>query len=158
MENNIEWKRFSIKSFCRLKKSATGTFNFLQEPDDEELMSHVSPFRWYKSFIEGQEDVEGEHQPSRSCTEVLVNTASALVQEGLLISVRCSVKIFNNSYESAQIILIEDSLMKRVVCWWVLHLSSPDRMKWWTVVCLELAKSGKKIWKMFHQQYCHSRM
>lgn len=61
MEKYLE-ERFANKFCYRLNNSATKTFNLLQDVYSDEVLSHASTFRGTKSFIEGREDVEYEHQ------------------------------------------------------------------------------------------------
>lgn len=70
-------QRYAIKLCVRLKKSATETFEMLQEAFGEDVMSRANAFKWYKQLKNGREDLQDsprEGRPSTSTTEIMANT------------------------------------------------------------------------------------
>jgi len=55
--------------FCvKLGKSATVTYEKLQSAYGEHSLSRAQVFRWYKSFLEGREQVEDEPRGGKPST------------------------------------------------------------------------------------------
>jgi len=76
-------QRCAIKFCVKLGKSATVTYEKLQRAYGEHSLSRVQVFRWHKSFLEGQEQVEDEpHEarPSTSKTDDSVERVGSLVR------------------------------------------------------------------------------
>ena len=61
-------QRCVIKFYVKLGESATVTYEKLQSVYGEHFLSRAQVFRWHKSFLEGQEQVEGEPRAERTST------------------------------------------------------------------------------------------
>jgi len=58
-------QRCAIKLCVKLGESATVTYEKLQRAYGEHSLSTAQVFRWHKSFLEGQEQVEDEPRAGR---------------------------------------------------------------------------------------------
>ena len=58
----------TIKFCVKIAESATVTYEKLQRTYGEHSLSTAQVFRWYKSFLEGREQVEDELRAGRSST------------------------------------------------------------------------------------------
>ena len=83
----MDWQKFQQRCviiFCvKLGRSAAGTYEKLQRAYGEYSPSRVQVFRWHKSFLEGQEQVEDEPRagrPSTSKTDDSVERVRSLVR------------------------------------------------------------------------------
>ena len=61
-------QRCAIKFCVKLDESATVTYEKLQRAYGEHSLSRAQVFRWQKSFLEGQEQVEDEPRAGRAST------------------------------------------------------------------------------------------
>jgi len=68
----MDWQKFerrcAIKFCVKLGESATVTYEKLQRAYGEHSLSWAQVFRWHKSFLEGQEQVEDEPRMGRPST------------------------------------------------------------------------------------------
>ena len=81
-------QRCAIKFCVKLDKSAAVTYEKLQRTYGEHSLSRAQVFRWHKSFLEGQEQVEDE---SRGKTFNLKNGQQCGKSE-----VSCEVRLLIN--------------------------------------------------------------
>ena len=58
----------TIKFCVKLGESATVTYEKLQRAYEEHSLSKAHVFRWHKSFLEGEEQVEDEPRAGRPST------------------------------------------------------------------------------------------
>ena len=73
----------AIKFCVKLGESATVTYEKLQRAYGEQSLSRAQVFRWYKSFLEGREQVEDKPRagrPSTSKTDNNVERVRSLVR------------------------------------------------------------------------------
>ena len=67
----MDWQKFeqhyAIKFCVKLGKSTTVTYEKLQRAYGEHSLYRAQVFRWHKSFLEGQEQVE-DLQPQKRMT------------------------------------------------------------------------------------------
>ena len=68
-------KRCAIKFCVKLGESTTVTYEKLQTAYGEHSLSRAQVFRWHKSFLEGQEQVEDELHAGRPSTSKTNNNA-----------------------------------------------------------------------------------
>ena len=64
MQENIE-RRYAIKFWVKLNKSATETFASLTEAYGDATLSRTVVFKWHKAFKEGRENVEDDPRSGR---------------------------------------------------------------------------------------------
>jgi len=83
----MDWQKFeqrcAIKFCVKLGESATVTYEKLQRVYGEHSLSRTQEFRWHKSFLEGQEQVEDEPCagiPSTSKTDDSVERVRSFVR------------------------------------------------------------------------------
>ena len=107
----------AIKFCVKLGESATLTYEKLQRACGEHSVSRAQVFRWHKSFLEGQEQVEDEPRagrPSTSKTDDNVERVRSLVRSDRRLTLRMiSSELILNRFTVHQI-LTQDLDMRKV--------------------------------------------
>lgn len=122
--NNIE-QRYSIKFCVKLNKTATETFQLIQEAYGLDALSRTQVFEWHKRFRGGLEEVEDkqrEGRPQNPETENIVAQIEAIIREDPRQTVRRIGEAVGISKSNAHRIMTEDLGMSRVCCRWVPRL------------------------------------
>ena len=110
-------QRCAIKFCVKLGESATVTYEELQRAYGENSLSRAQVFRWHKSFLEGQEQVEDEPHAGRqtSKTDDNVERVRSLVRSDRRLTLRMITSELNLNRFTVHQILTHD-LDMRIVC------------------------------------------
>ena len=107
-------QRCAIKFCVKLGESATVTYEKLQRAYGEHSLSRAQLFRWYKSFLEGREQVEDEPRAGPQKTDDNVERVRSLVRSDRRMTLRMiSSKLNLNGFTVHQI-LIQDLGLRKV--------------------------------------------
>lgn len=134
-------QRCNVKFLVKLGKTRKDAYELLTTVYGEDVMNQVTFYKWYKAFKEGRENITDEPRegrPSTSRSEVLKNTAAAIVSEDRRITVRELAATLDISVGSAFSILHDDLAMRRVSCRWIPRLLTPEQMQHRVSVCQDL--------------------
>jgi len=110
-------QRCAIKFCVKLGESATVTYEKLQRAYEEHSLSRAQVFRWHKSFLEGQEQVEDElraGRPSTSKTDDSVERVRSLVRSDCRLMLRMIDSELNLNWFTVHQILTQDFDMRKV--------------------------------------------
>jgi len=117
----MDWQKFeqrcAIKFCVKLDESATVTYEKLQRAYGKHSLSRVQVFRWHKSFLEGQEQVEDEPcvgKPSTSKTDDSVERMRSLVRSDHRLTLRMISNELNLNQFTIHQILTQDLEMRKV--------------------------------------------
>ena len=103
---NVE--RVNIKFLTKLGKSATETYNLLTEVYDDQCLSHMQVFEWFKKFVEGGEDVGNDPKSGRPSTAKIqenMEKVTRIVRGDRRLSIREIYELTNINTESVRQIL-----------------------------------------------------
>ena len=107
----------AIKFCVKLDESTTVTYEKLQRAYGETSLSRAQVFRWYKSFLEGREQVEDEpcaERPSTSKTDDTVERVRSLVRSDHRLTLRMISSELNLNWFTVHQILTQDLGMRKV--------------------------------------------
>ena len=110
-------QRCAIKVCVKLGESATVTCEKLQRAYGEHSLSRAQVFRWQKSFLEGQEQVEDEPRAGRSSTSKIdenVERMRSLVRLDRRLTLRMISSEVNLNGFTVHHILTQDLVMRKV--------------------------------------------
>lgn len=140
MDKKLE-QRCNVKFLVKLGKNRKDAYELLTKVYGEDVMNQVTFYKWYKAFEEGRESIADEPRegrPSTSRTEVLQNTAAAIVREDRRMTIRELAACLDISIGSAFSIMHDDLAMRRVSSRWVPRLLTPEQMQHRVSVCQDL--------------------
>jgi len=106
-------QRCGIKFCVKLGESATVTCENLQRAYGEHSLSRVQVFRWHKSLLEGQEQVEDEPRAGRPSTSKMDNNVETVRSDRRLTLRMISSELNLNRFTIHQI-LTQDLEMRKV--------------------------------------------
>ena len=122
----------AIKFCVKLRESATVTYDKLQRANGEHSLSRAQVFRWHKSFLEGQEQVEEE-------TFNLKNDDSVeKVRSDRRLTLRMISSRLNFNRFTVHQILTQDLDMRKVCTKMVPKNLTTEQKANWRDVCLDL--------------------
>jgi len=106
----------AVKFCVKLGESATVTYEKLQRAYGEHSLSRAQVFRWHKSCLEGQEQVEDKPhvgRPSTSKTDDNVERVRSLVRSDRLLMLRMISSELNLNRFTVHQILTQDLDMRK---------------------------------------------
>ena len=116
--NRQKFEQRCVIKFCvKLGESSTVTYGNLQRVYGEHSLSRAQVFRWYKSFLEGREQVDDEprsRRPSTSKTDDNVGRVRSLVMSDRRLTLRMISELNLNRFAVHQI-LTHDLDMRKCV-------------------------------------------
>jgi len=105
----------AIKICVKLGESATVTYEKLQRAYGEHYLPRAQVFRWHKSFLQGQEQVESRAgRPSTSKTDNNVERVRSLVRSYRRLTLRVISSELNLNQFTIHQILTQDLDMRKV--------------------------------------------
>src|SRR5215469_6556840 len=110
-------QRCSIKFCVKLGESTTVTYEKLQRAYGEHSLSRTQGFRWHKSFLEGQEQVEDKPRAGRrstSKTDDNVERVRSLVRSDCRLTLRMISSELNLNRFIIHQILTQDLGIRKV--------------------------------------------
>ncbi|XP_011880667.1 PREDICTED: putative uncharacterized protein FLJ37770 [Vollenhovia emeryi] len=116
MDRSVD-QRYAIKFCVKLGKSATETFQLIQQAFRSDCLSKSQVLRWHKSFKEGREEVAEEPRSGRSSTSRIdenVIRVRDCVNSDRRLSLHLIAETLNMTKTTVYRIVTEDLNMKKV--------------------------------------------
>jgi len=124
--------------FCvNLVESATVTYEKLQRAYGEHFLSRAQVFRWHKSFIVDQEQVEDEPRAGRTSTSI-TNDNVERVSSDRRLTLRTISSELNLNWFPIHQILTQDLDMRKFCAKMVPKTLTIENMASWRDVCLDV--------------------
>lgn len=139
-------QRVNIKFCVKLGKSATETFQLLQQAYGDESLSRTRCFEWHSRFKAGRTSVaddERSGRPSMCTTEENVESIRRVVHEDRRITIKDIASSTNLSFGTVQAILTGDLNMHRVAAKFVPRLLTPEQKAHRVEVCQDLLQHAR---------------
>ena len=119
-----------IKFCFKIGKTATETYQLLQQAYGEDAMGHTQVFDWFRQFKEGRTSIESDPclgRPSTSRNEEMIAKVRTVVHNNRRLTVREIADDCGIFVGSCDAILTDDLHMKRVCTKFVPRLVTDDR-------------------------------
>jgi len=130
---------FASSFVFKIGKTATETYQLLQQAYGEDAMGRTQVFNWFRRFKEGRTSIESDPcsgQPSTSRNEEMIAKVRTIVCNNRRLTVREIADDCGISVCSCDAILTDDLHMKRVCTKFVPHLLTDDqREQRQTIAC-----------------------
>jgi len=123
-------QRTCIKFCFKIGKTATETYQLLQQAYGEDAMGRAQVFDWFRRFKEGRTSVESDRRsgrPSTSRNEEMIAKVRNVVRNNTRLTVREIADDCGISASSCDAILTDDLHMKRVCTKFVPRLLTDDQ-------------------------------
>lgn len=144
MDTRLE-QRANIKFCVKLRKSATETFEMLQQAYGDDAMSRARCFEWHSRFKNGRtslEDDERSGRPSTSTSPEIVHEVERIVQEDRRTTISELADQLQVSFGSVQSILTSSLGMHRVAAKFVPRLLTHDQKQFRIEICQDLLQQS----------------
>jgi len=123
-------QRICIKFCFKIGKTATETYQLLQQAYGEDAMGRAQAFEWFRRFKEGRTSVESDPRsgrPSTSGNEEMIAQVRTVLPNNKRLTVREIADDCGISVGSCDAILTHDLHMKRVCAKYVPRLLTDDQ-------------------------------
>ncbi|GFX34316.1 protein GVQW3 [Trichonephila clavipes] len=123
-------KRAVIKFYAKFGKSASETYQFMEQVYGDCCLSGSNFFVWHKRFLDGsdtEEDGQRSGRPISSRTPELIEKVQNFVANDRCASLRMAVDSLNINKEAIRIILHENLGKTKVCAKFVPHTLSPGQ-------------------------------
>jgi len=142
-------QRICIKFCFKIGKTATETYQLLQQAYGEEAMGHKQVFDWFCQFKEGRTSAESDPhlgRPSTSRNEEMIAKVQTIVHNNRRLTVQEIADNCGISVGSCDANLADDQHMKRVCTKFAPRLLTDDqREQRQTITCDLLERSCKDV-------------
>jgi histone-lysine N-methyltransferase SETMAR len=137
----LKEQRVCIK-FCQsLGKTATETYEMLQQIFGETALSRSKIFEWYSRFKNGRTSIDDDPhkgRPSTARTNETVDRINAVIRGNRRLTITEMADELNLSYGTCQALLTQDLGMRRLSAKLVPRLLTQDRTEHRATACREL--------------------
>lgn len=145
MDTRLE-QRANIKFCVKLRKSATETFEMLQQAYGDDAMSRARCFDWHSRFKNGRtslDDDERSGRPSTSTSPETVHEVERIVLEDRRTTICEIADQLEISFGSVQSILTSNLGMHRVAAKFMPRLLTSDQKQFRVEVCQDLLQQSR---------------
>jgi len=126
----VPYNTFVSSFFFSIGKTATETYQLLQQAYGEDAMGRTQVFDWFRRFNDGRTSVESDPcsgRPSTSRNEEMMAKVKTIVRNNWRLTVRERADDCGISVGSCDAILTDDLHMKRVCAKFVQRLLTDDQ-------------------------------
>jgi hypothetical protein len=142
----LKEQRVCIKFCQKLGKTATETYEILQQAFRETALSRSKTFEWNSRLKNGRTFIDDDPhtgRPSTARTNETVDHVNAVMRENRRLTIREIVDELNLSFGTCQAILMQDLGMRRVSAKLVPPLLTQDQTQHRATACRELLQRAE---------------
>jgi AraC-like DNA-binding protein len=137
----LKKQRVCVKFCQKLDKTATETYEMLQQAFGETALSRSKTFEWYSPFKNGRTSIDDDPhtgRPSTARTNETVDRVNAVIRGSRRLTIRETADELNLSFGTCQAVLTQDLGMKRVLAKLVPRLLTQDQTEHRATACRRL--------------------
>jgi len=137
----ITEQRICVKFCFKMVKTATETYQLLQQAFGEDAMGRTQVFDWFSRFTEGRTSVENDSRLGRQSTsrnEEMIAEVRTVFRNNRRLTVREIADDCGISVGSCDVILTDDLHMKRVCGKFVPRLLTDDQREQRQIIARDL--------------------
>jgi hypothetical protein len=139
----LKEQRVCIKFCQKLGKTATETYEMLQQAFGETALSRSKTFEWYSRFKNGRTPIDDDPHTGRSSaarTNKTVHLVNAVIRGNRHLTIREIADELSLSFGTCQAILMQDLGMRRVLAKLVPRLLTQDQTEHRAANCCNVPK------------------